>query len=214
MAKETTRVLLADDHVMVREALSHLLHETHGLDVVGQVGDGNEAVRLARSLRPDVIVLDYSMPGTDTPAVVKKLRGELPDSKVLILTVHENVHYAVRSLGSGAHGYVIKAAATRELAKAIQTVRAGKTYVSPGIAEQVQEYMERPKKPMGLEALTEREFGLLRGLVSGKSLKQCARDAGIGVTTAATYRARLMKKLHLDSTAAIIRFALENGITG
>lgn len=215
MSDATTRVLLADDHVMVREALARLLEETRGIEVVAQAGDGGECLRLAQGLGPDVVVLDYSMPGTDTPLVVRSLRQALPEAKVLILTVHENVHYALKSLESGAHGYVIKSSAASELIDAIRAVRAGDGYVSPLIADRVKDRLEAPRKrATGLEALSPREFALLRALAAGKSLKQCAGELGIGVTTAATYRSRLLDKLGLDSTAAVIRLALENGVTG
>lgn len=215
MSGATTRVLLADDHVMVREALARLLEETRGIEVVAQAGDGGECLRLAQGLGPDVVVLDYSMPGTDTPLVVRSLRQALPEAKVLILTVHENVHYALKSLESGAHGYVIKSSAASELIDAIRAVRAGDGYVSPLIADRVKDRLEAPRKrATGLEALSPREFALLRALAAGKSLKQCAGELGIGVTTAATYRSRLLDKLGLDSTAAVIRLALENGVTG
>lgn len=215
MSGKATRVLLADDHVMVREALARLLEETRGIEVIAQAGDGDACLKLAQGLEPDVVVLDYSMPGTDTPLVVRSLRQALPGSKVVILTVHENVHYALKSLESGAHGYVIKSSAASELINAIHAVRAGGAYVSPLVAERVQARLEAPRKrSTGLEALSPREFALLRALAAGKSLKQCAGELGIGVTTAATYRARLLEKLGVDSTAAVIRLALENGVTG
>jgi len=215
MARGRLGVLLVDDHVMVREALARVLAESQGIEVLGQAGDGAGALKLARELRPDIVILDYSMPETDTAGVIKSLRKELPFVKILILTIHENVHYAIKSLESGAHGYVMKSAAVRELVDAITAVSAGGTYISPNISERVLEHMWHPgKRRVGLEVLTQREFDVLRAIGAGKSLKECARELDLSASTVATYRARLMEKLKLASTADIIRFALENDIIG
>ncbi len=209
------RVILADDHAMVREALSRMLNECPGIKVVGQAGNGPEALLLALDLRPDLVLLDYSMPDTDTPSVIQRLRLDLPEAKILILTIHSNVHYAIKSLESGAHGYVMKSAAVSELLDAIAAVRQGRPYVSPSLSESVQAHAGRPRKrPMGLGTLTQREFAVLRSLGAGKSLKECAGLLGIHASTAATYRSRLMEKLKLQTTADIIRFALENDVVG
>lgn len=215
MSAERIGVLLADDHVMVREALARLLVENPRLDVVGQAGDGAESLKLARALKPDVVVLDYSMPGMDAPSVIRGLREATPDAKVLILTIHDNAHYAIKSLESGAHGYVMKSAAVRELTDAILAVRSGGMFVSPSISETVLAHLWHPRKTrVGLDALTQREFSMLRSLGAGKSLKESARSLGIAATTAATYRSRLMEKLKLETTSELIRFAIENDIVG
>ena len=174
MSEARIGVLLADDHVMVREALARLLSENPRLKVVGQAGDGAESLKLAGALRPDVVVLDYSMPGMDTPAVIKGLRAASPDARVLILTIHDNAHYAIKSLESGAHGYVMKAAAVRELTDAILAVRAGGMFVSPSISERVLAHLWHPRKlRVGLAALTQREFSMLRALGAGRTGGRC-----------------------------------------
>mgnify|MGYP001598140558 FL=1 len=209
------RVLLVDDHVMVREALARILQESERIQVAGQAGDGPAALELARGLKPAVIVLDYSMPGMDAPALLARLKREFPKARVLILTIHESPHYAIKALESGAHGYVVKSDAVRELVEAIVCVHAGGMYLSPKVSAKVLEHLWHPRKRrIGLDALTQREFELLRALSSGKSLKECAAALEVGVSTAATYRARLMEKLKLENTAEIIRFALENDIVG
>jgi DNA-binding NarL/FixJ family response regulator len=209
------RVVLADDHAMVREALAQILQESGCLQVVGQAANGAEALEVAAGARPDVIVLDYSMPGMDAGSTIEALLARFPGIKILILTVHENIHYAVKVLESGAHGYVIKSAAVAELVEAIQAVSAGECYISPKVSQRVIQHLRQPRRDrVGLEALSQREFEVLRVLGSGMSLKECCRHLKISTSSASTYRARLMEKLNLDSTAALIRFALENDIVG
>jgi DNA-binding NarL/FixJ family response regulator len=214
-ASGTIRVVLADDHAMVREALAQLLDESGSIKVVGQASDGHQALELAVALRPDVIVLDYTMPNLDAPSAIETLLRRLPDLKILILTVHENIHYAVKVLESGAHGYVVKSAAVGELVEAIQAASEGEVYISPKVSQRVIQHLRRPRKErVGLEALSQREFELLRVLGAGMSLKECAKHLNISASSASTYRARLMEKLKLHTTAEVIRFALENDIVG
>jgi DNA-binding NarL/FixJ family response regulator len=214
-ARGEIRVVLADDHGMVREALAQILQESGYIRVVGQAADGPSAVDAAVKARPDVLVLDYSMPGPGAPELLSSLRRLLPDLKVLVLTVHENLHYCVKALECGAHGYVIKSAAVSDLVDAIKTVSAGEVYISPKVSQKVIQHLRRPKKDrVGLDALSQREFELLRILGSGMSLKECAEHLNISTSSASTYRARLMEKLNLHTTAEVIRFALENDIVG
>jgi DNA-binding NarL/FixJ family response regulator len=209
------RVVLADDHAMVREALAQILNDSGSIEVVGQAADGAEAIDVVATTRPDVIILDYSMPRLNALAVIEKLLGRTPDLKILILTVHENIHYAVKVLESGAHGYVVKSAAAAELVEAVKLVSGGEVYISPKVSQGVLQHLRRPKKDrVGLEALSQREFEMLRVLGAGLCLTECARRLHVSTSSASTYRSRLMEKLNLHSTAEIIRFALENDIVG
>jgi len=209
------RVVLADDHAMVREALAQILEDSGSIRVVGQAADGPQALDLAAKTQPDVIVLDYSMPNLDTPSAIESLLRRWPNLKILVLTVHENIHYAVKVLESGAHGYVVKSAAVGELVEAIQAVSGGEVYVSPRVSQGVLLHLRRHKRDrVGLEALSQREFELLRVLGAGMSLKECAKHLNISTSSASTYRTRLMDKLNLHTTAEIIRFALENDVVG
>jgi DNA-binding NarL/FixJ family response regulator len=209
------RVVLADDHAMVREGLAQILQESGCIRVVGQAADGAGALDAAVKARPDVLVLDYSMPELAVTEILPLLRRLLPELKVLVLTVHENIHYCVKSLECGAHGYVVKSAAVGELVEAIKAVSAGEVYISPKVSQKVLQHLRRPKKDrVGLDALSQREFELLRVLGAGLSLKECAEHLNISTSSASTYRARLMEKLNLHSTAEVIRFALENDIVG
>lgn len=209
------RVLLADDHAMVREGLAQLLEDSEGILIIGQAGDGQEAVSIAKEKNPDVVVLDYTMPKLDGVLATKEIRSLCPDAKILVLTVHENVHYAIKALEAGAHGFILKAAAVEELVMGIRSVSKGKIYISPSISEKLAENIRKGKQDRsGLSSLSRREFELLRLLASGMKLQDCAKTMLVTDSTASTYRSRLMEKLNLKSTAEIIRFALENGIIG
>lgn len=209
----TIRVVLADDHTMVREALARILNEELGIAVVAQACDGVEAIAAVDAAAPDVLVLDYSMPNQDPPSLIEDLLARDPGLKILILTVHENIHYALRVLEHGAQGYLIKSAAAEELVKAIKDVHDGRIYLSASISQEVMHRLRKPRdKRKGLDALSPREFTFLRMLAAGKTLQQCASDMHVSVSTASTYRARIMEKLHLESTAELIRFALEHNL--
>jgi len=214
-ASPPIRIVLADDHTMVREALVRILGEEPGIEVVAQACDGAEAADAVQAGAPDVLVLDYSMPGHDPPRHIEALLVRHPGLKILVLTVHENVHYALRVLESGAQGYLIKSAAADELVEAIRQVHAGRIYLSASISQDVLDRLRRPRnKRSGLESLSPREFSCLRMLGAGKTLQQCAREMNVSVSTASTYRARIMEKLGLASTAELIRFALDHDLGG
>lgn len=208
------RVVLADDHDMVREALARILNENHHLQVVAQACDGAEAVDAVRQASPDVIVLDYSMPKQHGPELIERLLQIRPELRILVLTVHEKIHYAVRVLESGAHGYLIKSAAVDELVEAIDTVRQGRVYLSSSVAQEVLQHLRQPRRErVGLSALSPREFECLRLLASGRTLQECSIEMVVSTSTASTYRTRIMEKLTVKSTAELIRFALEHGIS-
>jgi len=209
------RVALADDHTMVRESLARVLEESGKIQIVGEAGDGQQTLAMVETCLPDVVVLDYSMPDHNATHLIEVLLRTRPELKVLVLTVHENVHYAVRVLESGAHGYLIKSAAVEALVDAIAAVCQGRIYLAPGMSQEVLQHLRRPRRErVGLDALSQREFDFLRIFGAGKSLQQCAAEMQIGVSTASTYRARIMEKLNLKTTAELIRFALEQGIVG
>lgn len=206
------RVALADDHAMVREALAGILDESARVEVVGQAADGHEALRVVEEARPDVLVLDFTMPGLDGPRVIEAVRERGLPLKVLVLTVHESLHYAARVLEAGADGFIVKSAAVDDLLAAIEATHEGEVYVSPSLSHKVLEHLARPRERRGLESLSPREFDVLCAFGSGLGLRECAHYLGIGVSTASTYRTRLMEKLGLQSTTEIIRFALEHDL--
>ncbi len=212
---KVVRVVLADDHSMVRQALAQVLEETSDrIQVVGQASNGIEALRVAEESRPDVLIVDYTMPELDGPGVIRAVRERGIAVKLLVLTVHEDIHYAVTILERGADGFVVKSAAVEELVTAIDSVCGGSTYISPKVAKQVQEQLDRVRrKRSGLNALSPREFDVLRAFGCGLSVSECATQMEITRPTVATYRTRLMTKLGLKSTTEIIRFAIEHGLS-
>lgn len=209
------RVVLADDHEMVREALARILEGSGKISVVAQASDADQALVAVRATNPEVVVLDYSMPGQAAPDVIEELLRRSSAIKILVLTVHENIHYAVRVLESGAHGYLIKSAAVDELVEGIETVHRGRIYVSHRVSQEVLQHLRQPKRErIGLGSLSQREFDLLRLVGAGKTLQQCAKQMKISTSTASTYRGRIMEKLNLTSTAELVRFALEHDVVG
>ena len=215
LSQHRIRVVLADDHAMVREALARILEDSGAVSVVGQASDGLQVLQTVEATKPECVVLDYSMPNLDAPGVIDSLLRRQRGIKILVLTVHENIHYAIRVLESGAHGYLIKSAAIDELVLAIKSVHSGGIYISPKVSDEVLQHLRRPKRErVGLEALSQREFDLLRLLGAAKSLQQCPKQMKVSTSTASTYRARVMEKLNLESTAELIRFALEHNVVG
>lgn len=213
MTLRRTEVVLADDHAMVRQSLARVLQDSGQIVVKGQASDGLELLEVVRRESPDCVVLDYSMPKLDAPHAIERLLAEHKRLKILVLTVHENVHYAVRAIQAGANGYMIKSAAVEELVDAINTVSRGDVYISPKVSQEVWAQLRRPKKSReGLEALSQREFDALRILGSGASLQECADRMKVSTSTVSTYRSRILEKLNLTNTAELIRFALENDV--
>jgi DNA-binding NarL/FixJ family response regulator len=208
-------VILADDHTMVRESLARVLDDSGVISVVGQIGDGLELLQFVKQVTPECLVMDYSMPNHDPTEVIRKLLSEFKTLKILVLTVHENIHYAVRTLEAGAHGYLIKSAAVDELVDAIQTIKDGNVYISKKISTEVWAQLTRPRgKRDGLDALSQREFDVLRIIGGGASLQECAQQLNISVSTVSTYRGRVLEKLNLVSTSDLVRFAIENKCVG
>jgi len=209
------RVAIVDDHAMVRQALASVLGDDESLEVVAQGEDTSEAVRIVREENPDVLVLDYNMPGGGALPVLEEIARTDSRVRTLVLTVHESPHYAVRVIEAGAQGFLVKSSAVEELVDAIGAVRRGEIYITPNMSRDVIDQLRRPRgSRVGIDALSTREFELLRILGSGRGLKEGALDLRISVSTASTYRARIMKKLNLSSTSELIRFAIENGLTG
>ena len=215
MAKiRVIKVIIADDHAMVRQGLAQLLNDDRHMRVIGEAGNGLEAVAMTRKLKPDVVVLDYTMPVMDGLSAVEEIRRVCPRVKILILTVHENAHYAVQAFEAGAHGFVIKSAVFRELTQGIRATYAGKIYVSHSISEKMAETLSMGQTKLGLQTLSRREFELMRFLASGSRLRDCAKLMHITISAASTYRTRLLRKLRLANTAELIRFAIDNAIVG
>jgi DNA-binding NarL/FixJ family response regulator len=206
------RVLLADDHVMMTEGLRSILAEE--CDVVGVVGDGRALVAAARTLTPDVIVADITMPHLSGLDALATMRRENPQVKVIFLTMHQNPAYARKAFQAGAAGFLVKHAAAAELTTAIKAVLSGKTYITPILAKGVLQEMERG--PRGLDdpqdSLTARQREILQLLAEGRSVKQIASDLAISTRTVEFHKYQIMDAHGLHSTAELIHFAIKNGI--
>ena len=205
------RVLIADDHAIVRQGLRQILSETDDLVVAGEADDGAEALQLARSQQWDVFLLDVSMPIRNGIDTLKQLKKEFPRLPVLILSMHPEEQYAVRAIQSGAAGYLTKQSATGELVTAIRQVACGEKYISPSLASKLAEVIAGGERS-SLEKLSDREHQVLGLIASGRTLTQVAEALNLSVATVSTYRARLLEKLGLNSTAELIRYGLEHGL--
>jgi len=204
------RILLADDHAIVRQGLKALL-EREGFTVVAEADDGQAAVRHARERCPDVAVLDFSMPllnGLD--AAVEIIRA-CPRAKAILLTMHTDDHYVLSALQAGVKGYVVKTQASSDLVRAIHEVLRGMMYLSPGVSEAVvQAYLAKSEMPA--DPLTSREREVLQLVAEGKSTKEVAGLLGISFKTAESHRTRILKKLDLHETAGLVRYAVRRGL--
>jgi DNA-binding NarL/FixJ family response regulator len=208
------RILLIDDHAVVREGLKALINAQEDMKVVGQAGDGKSALALAATLRPDIAIVDVSLPGLSGAQVTEQLRAADARLKVLALTVHEDKGYLRLLLEAGASGYALKRAASEELIHAIRVVASGGVYLDPFLAGKVVgRLVRRPSSREGLqvEPLSEREGDVIQRLARGFSIKEIAAQLAIGVKTVETYKARSFEKLGLRSRADLVRYAMQRG---
>src|SRR5205814_786289 len=204
------RVLLADDHQIVRQGLKVLL-QREGFEVADEAANGQEAVRLARERCPDVAVLDYAMPVLNGVGAAREILQLCPRTKVILLTMYTEDHYAFEALRAGIKGYVVKSEAAEDLARAILEVSRGKTYLSPGISRAALEvYTEKSALPR--DTLTPREREVLQLVAEGKTTKEIGQLLGISFKTAESHRLRIMKKLETHNTAGVVRYAIKQGL--
>lgn len=211
------KVLVADDHAMVREGIRSVLEREAGFQVVAEASNGSEVVPLAERQRPDVAILDISMPGETGLKAALQLRQALPEVRVLILSMYDNTEYVLESVRAGAHGYLLKDGAAQELAAAIRTVLDGEAYFSPAVAARlsaaVRGDIQREQQRTSLDLLTGREREVLAGIARGLTNKEIAGELGISHRTVETHRESLMKKLGIRTVAGLTKFALETGLT-
>lgn len=209
-----TRILIADDHTIVRTGLRALIKAEPGMDLVGEAAGGEPALLLARQLVPDVLVLDLSMPDLDGIQVTRRLLQEQPQIKVLILTVHEDEALLREAIRAGAAGYILKQAAEAELISAINAVQRGEIYVHPRMIRALLEPgRQAPASSLNpVEILTPRETDVLKYIVQGYTNRQIADELKLSPRTVEGHRANLMEKLSLHSRVELVRYARENGL--
>jgi len=211
--KHPIRVLLADDHPVVRRGLRACLARHPQLLIVGEAADGQEAVAKTRELSPDIVLMDVDMPLMNGLTATDILRKEHPRVRVLILSMHSQSDYVLRILQSGARGYVLKSASPDELAKAIETVYAGESYFSPDVARvALNQFVRGPGEGPQVSHISNREREVLVAIAEGLSNKEIACRLNVGVRTVETHRERIMRKLNIHSVAGLTKFAIAKGL--
>ncbi len=210
------RILLADDHAVLRAGLRMLISSQRDLEVVGEASDGDEAVRKAAALRPDVALVDITMPGSGGIKAIERIRLAAPATRVLVLTMHDVPAYLRAALAAGATGYVVKRAADSDLLAAIRGVHQGQTVLDPSLSARVVQGGLRRRGPASptTALLSQREREVLELVAQGYTNQQIADHLGLSVKTIETYRARLVEKLELQSRAELVRYALDSGLFG
>ena len=204
------RLVIADDHPVVREGLKRIVADCPGMRVVGEAADGDEVLAKSQTADADVLLLDVAMPGPGFLSTMRRLRSERPDLPVLVLSIHPEDHYAVRALKAGAAGYLTKDRSPEELANAIQRVYEGGKYVTSSLAEKLAFDLEPGRERQAHEGLSDREYQVFSLLALGKSVKGIASELALSPKTVSTYRARVLEKMKLGSNAELIRYAFKN----
>jgi DNA-binding NarL/FixJ family response regulator len=212
----TIRILITDDHQLFREGIANLLSASPQIEIVGQAGNGLEAIEKARKLKPDIIIMDLSLPVINGVDATRILHEELPQTKVLVLSMHAEKNYIKEALEAGAFGYLFKDCTYDQLIEAINTVYHGKKYLSDKITEVlIQDYLNKDEEihDNGAE-LSERESEILKLIAEGKSTREISDLLFISVKTVGTHKQHLLEKLKLNSTAGLIKYAIKKGIVG
>jgi len=206
-------VLLADDHALVRAGIRSLLNAMNEVEVVAEASSGEEAIELAASSRPDVVLMDIAMKGITGLEAAARMRGRNPEVRVVILSMHSGEEYVLQALRAGAAGYLLKDAATGELELALRSVMRGESWLSPAVSRQVVEgYVQRAGGEQAPEVLTARQREVLRLVAGGKSTKEIAFLLNLSVKTVETHRAQIMERLGIRDVAGLVRYALRTGL--
>jgi DNA-binding NarL/FixJ family response regulator len=204
------RVLLADDHVIVRAGLRELLADTGDVTVTGEAGNGQEVLASVRSCDYDVLVLDMSMPGRSGLELIRQVKGEKPRLPILVLSMHGEAQYAVRAIRAGASGYLTKDSAAEQLVAAIRRIAAGGAYVSPETAERLALDFNRPSEAAPHTLLSDREFQVFQMIVAGKTTSDIADALSLSVKTVSTHKSRILEKMSLGNQAELVRYAVRH----
>ncbi len=202
------RIVLADDHTIVREGLKQLLEAAEGLEVVAEARDGNEVMKIVREREFDLLLLDMSMPGKSGIEVIKQVRSENAKLRILVLSMHAERQYAIRAIRAGASGYLTKESATRQLVEAIRKVAGGGAFISAEVAEQLALGAMPDATRAPHESLSDREFQIFRLIAEGKSVSDIAERLNLSVKTVSTHKANIMHKMRMETSGELIRYAL------
>jgi len=205
-----TRVLIADDHALVRDGLRHILEGASGFEVVGEANDSPSTVALIRERAADVLVLDLSMPGRNGVELIKHIKEEKPTLRILVLTMHAEQQYAVRAFKAGASGYLTKESASAELVAAVTKVAAGGVYVSLAMAERFAQSLNEPTDLLPHQRLSDREFDVLKRIATGQTITEIAAELCVSAKTVSTYKTRILEKMQMPHDAALVRYAMRH----
>ncbi|MGF6697318.1 DNA-binding NarL/FixJ family response regulator [Paraburkholderia sp. MM5496-R1] len=208
------RVLIADDHALVRDGLRHILQNTNGFEVAGEASDSVSTIALVRSHPADVLVLDLSMPGRNGVELIKQIKDEMPALRILVLTMHAEQQYAVRAFKAGASGYLTKESASAELVSAVSKVASGGVYVSLAMAERFAQSLNEPADTLPHQRLSDREFDVFRRIAAGQTLTEIATELCVSSKTVSTYKTRILEKMQMPHEAALVRYALRHKLLG
>jgi DNA-binding NarL/FixJ family response regulator len=212
-SQSAIRVVLVDDHALVRAGMRSLLGTMAQVEVVGEASSGDEALALARTLQPDVVLMDIAMKGMTGLEAATRMREACPSARVIILSMHSGEEYVLQALRAGAVGYLLKDAATGELELALRSVMRGESWFSPAVSRQVVEgYVQRVGGETVADVLTARQREVLRLVAGGKSTKEIAFDLNLSVKTVETHRAQIMERLGIRDVAGLVRYALRTGL--
>ena len=204
------RVVVADDHAIVREGLKQLLAAAGDLQVVGEAADGHAVLKAVRDLELDVLLLDMSMPGKSGIELIKQVKDEKPKLRILVLTMHEEHQYAIRAIRAGASGYLTKESASRQLIEALRKVASGGAFISSEVAEQLALGAMPGATHAPHETLSDREFQIFRLIAEGKSISDIGDQLNLSVKTVSTHKANILQKMGMSGTAELIRYALSH----
>lgn len=205
-----TRVLIADDHTLVRDGLRHILSNASGFEVAGEARDSTTTIALIRSTPAHVLVLDLSMPGRNGIELIKQIKDEKPDLRILVLTMHAERQYAVRAFKAGASGYLTKESASAELVGAVAKVASGGVYVSLAMAERFAESLNEPADTLPHQRLSDREFDVFRRIAAGQTISEIAHQLCVSAKTVSTYKTRILEKMQMPHEAALVRYAMRH----
>lgn len=206
------RILLVEDHTLVRAGLCRILEGEYDMEIVGQTGSGQEAVALAGTVKPDVVVLDYSLPDIDGLETTSQIVSLKTGARILILTMYANEEYAIRLVRAGASGFVVKGASPEELLKAIRTVAGRGTYITPVILEKMVGRMGQDEAETPEAGLSNREVQVLIRLARGAATREIAEELCLSISTVETHRSRILEKLNLRNNSDLTRFAIRRGL--
>ena len=209
-SKSPIRVLIADDHAIVREGLKQILADTKDIVVANEAKNGVEAVKLAREGDCHIVLMDISMPDRNGIEVLKQIKKEMPQLEILMLSMHREDLYAIRSLKAGAAGYLNKQSAPNELVNAIRIVASGKKYISPELAQVLARQISEDQDAPLHESLSDREYQTLTMIASGKTVSEIAEDLSLSVKTVSEYRSRLLAKMRLKNSAELTHYAIKH----